>query len=347
MLTEPLPAAIETTESLENLLSLPTEAAVGAMARTPGDVLVLGAGGKMGPSLCRMIVRASQEAGTKRRVIAVSRFQQSDVRQQLDAQGIETVAGDLLSKSFLDELPRLPNVIFMTGTKFGTSTDQSLTWAMNVLLPARVCERFHDSRILAFSTGNVYPFVSPSQGGSRETDPLEPVGEYGMSAVGRERMLEYFSRTQSTLVSIVRLNYAVELRYGVLVDLARRVMQHEPIDLSMGYANVIWQGDANAMALCALADAASPPFVINVAGCEIFEIERVARRFAECFRKSPHFHGAPTGNALINNAQQAYHRYSSPSVSLDQMIHWICQWIVQGKPVWNKPTHFEARDGKF
>lgn len=344
---EPLPASIADEPTLDHVLSAPSQHTVDAMARIVGDVLVLGAGGKMGPSLCRMLLRASEQAGVSRRVIAVSRFGQNGLQSALEASGIETIAGDLLDKRFLEDLPRLPNVIFMTGTKFGTSHDSSLTWAMNVLLPARVCERFHGSRILAFSTGNVYPFVSPDTGGSRETDPLEPVGEYGMSAVGRERMFGYFSRSQHLPVSIVRLNYAVELRYGVLVDLAKRVMTEQPIDLSMGYANVIWQADANAMALCALADTQSPPRVINVAGSEIFEVEQVARQFAARFGKSPHFLGKPAGTALLNNAREAYMRYGSPRVSLEQMIHWIGDWLERGLPTWNKPTHFEARDGKF
>jgi nucleoside-diphosphate-sugar epimerase len=346
MLTD-LPAEITSVEQLEDLLSEPTDAVVTALARTPGDVILLGAGGKMGFSLARMLRRASDRQGEGRRIVAVSRFSRSGQRELLQQHGIEALAGDLLDESFLDQLPQLPLVVFMTGMKFGTGSQAAQTWAMNAYLPALVCRHFRRSRFLAFSTGNVYPFVPIDSAGSQETDRPEPVGEYGMSALGRERMFEYFSLRDEIPVAIVRLNYAVEMRYGVLVDLARKVYEGQPIDLTMGYANVIWQGDANAHALCALADAKSPPFVINVAGPERLEVRRHSERFAERFGRPAQFVNQPAPNALLNDARQAHVRYGPPRVSLEQLIDWIAAWIQRGGTTWNKPTHFETRDGRF
>ncbi len=251
MHSEPLPTSIRDEAHLEQLLSTPTKAAIEAMSRVAGDILLLGVGGKMGPSLARMTLRASEQAGIGRRVIAVSRFSQPGLEDVLRGDGIQTIRGDLLEEDFVRQLPDAANLIVMTGAKFGTSSDATVTWATNVYLPSLVCRRYGTSRILAFSTGNVYPLVPIESGGSREADVLDPVGEYGMSALGRERMFAYFSRRGEIPTAILRLNYAAELRYGVVVDLARQVFDDEPVDLSMGFANVIWQADANAMALCA------------------------------------------------------------------------------------------------
>ena len=342
-----LPEQIQDDAQLEDLLSTPSPGAIDAMQHISGDVLLLGAGGKMGPSLARMLVRASNAAGIPRRVMAVSRFGTPGLSTDLNEDGIETIAGDLLDPEFVNQLPDAPHVVFMTGTKFGTSSGASATWAMNVWVPSLVCQRFRSSRILAFSTGNVYPFVPVESGGATEEEALNPVGEYGMSALGRERMFEYFSLRDSIPLSIVRLNYAVEMRYGVLVDLARKVLAGEPIDLSMGHANVIWQGDANAMVLQALADAASPPFVINVAGPEVFAVQDVCARFGELLERQVEFTGQPAANALLNNACRACEHYGLPRVSLDTIVRWTADWLRRGGTTWGKPTHFEVRDGKF
>jgi nucleoside-diphosphate-sugar epimerase len=342
-----LPNEITTADQLEDLLSEPTAAVLNLLERVSGDVLVLGAGGKMGFSLARMLRRAADQRGDSRRILAVSRFGQPRVAERFRQHGIETIAGDLLQEGFLSALPDVPNVIFMTGMKFGSGTQAAQTWAMNVLLPARVCERFARSRFLAFSTGNVYPFVPVERGGSVETDRLEPVGEYGMSALGRERMFEYFSVRDHLPVAIVRLNYAVELRYGVLADLAWQVYRGEAIDLSMGYANVIWQADANAHAIAALADADSPPWVVNVAGPELVDVRQVCERFAERFGRPASFVNQPAPTALLNNAGIAHERYGRPRVSLDQLIRWTAHWVQHDGEYWRKPTHFQTRDGRF
>ena len=237
-----------------------------AVAQLQGPIVVLGAGGKMGPTLARMVKRAAKLAGKEAKIIAVSRFGAQSLRQSFHQHGIETVAGDLLDRSFVQQLPDAPNVIYMVGSKFGTATDAPKTWAMNVLVPADICRRYRHSRILAFSTGNVYPLVAVSSGGSREDDEPAPVGEYAMTALGRERAFQFFSAKYGIPTTLIRLNYAAELRYGVLLDLAQLVYDQQPIDLSMGYVNVIWQADAAAMALAALARACVPPYVLNVAG---------------------------------------------------------------------------------
>ncbi len=329
------------------MLSDPSDVAIDAMRRIAGDVVLLGAGGKMGPSLARMVRRASDQAGVARRVIAVSRFSQGGIVESLHDAGVETIAGDLLDEKFVEQLPDAPNVIFMTGMKFGAGGNASLTWAMNTWLPTLVCRRYRGSRIAAFSTGNVYPFVPIDSGGCVEADVLNPVGEYGMSALGRERMFEYFSRRDGIPTSIVRLNYAVELRYGVLVDIARQVLEEQPVDVSIGYANVIWQGDANSMTIAALAEANSPPFVINVTGPELVSVRETALRFGELFGKTPLLVGQEAALALLNNASESHRRFGLPRVPLEQVIESTASWLSGGGEVLNKPTHFQVRDGKF
>ena len=342
-----VPKSIRNVDHLEKLLSAPTDHAIEAMARLHGDILLLGAGGKMGPSLARMIRRASACAETERRIIAVSRFSTPGLEQSLQRDGIETIRGDLLEEGFIDDLPDVPQVIFMTGSKFGTSTDASATWGTNVWLPSVVCQRFRKSRILAFSTGNVYSLVPVRSGGCIETDPLNPVGEYGMSALGRERIFEYFSRRYDIPTTIVRLNYAVEMRYGIVVDLARQVAVDRVIDLTMGYANVIWQADANAHALASMADAASPPHAVNVAGAELLDVRQTCEQLARRWAIVPSFRGTPASTALLNDASAAHKRYGKPRISLDQIIDWTADWVGRGGETWHKPTRFEVRDGQF
>jgi nucleoside-diphosphate-sugar epimerase len=347
LMTSTLPASIDSEEQLEELLSEPSEAVIAAIGKISGDVMLLGAAGKMGLSLARMLKRATDERGEARRIVAVSRFSQPGHANCFEQYGIEVLAGDLLRESFVDRLPVLPNIVFMTGMKFGTGSQAAQTWAMNAYLPALVCRHFRASRFLSFSTGNVYPFVPVAGHGSIETDRPDPVGEYGMSALGRERIFEYFSLRDNLPVSIVRLNYAVEMRYGVLVDLARQVHRGEPIDLTMGYANVIWQGDANAHALCALADATSPPLILNVAGTERLNVQQVCEQFGERFGRPVRFVNQPAENALLSNSEQACRRYGLPRIRLDQLIDWTAQWIEHGGSTWDKPTHFQSRDGRY
>ncbi len=342
-----LPESIRDQEQLEDLLSEPTEAAVRALAQVEGDIMLLGVAGKMGPTLARMARRASDTAGTARRVIGVSRFSTPGSEDALRAHGIETIRGDLLDESFLTALPDAANVIHMAVMKFGATGNPAMTWAMNVHLPAMICRRFCRSRILAFSTGNVYPLVPIDSGGSLETDPVGPVGEYAMTALGRERMFDHFSQTLGMPVSLVRLNYAVEMRYGVLVDIGRKVLADENIDLSMGHANVIWQGDANAMTLAALADASAPPFVVNVAGPELVSVRETAETFGRLFHKTPKLTGTEAPNALLSDGTKGYDRYGRPRVSCEQLVRWIAHWIQAGGSSLGKPTHFEVRDGKF
>ncbi|MCA9007681.1 MAG: NAD-dependent epimerase/dehydratase family protein, partial [Planctomycetaceae bacterium] len=257
-MTSAYPETINELEQLDELLSRPTPQVVEALQKTPGDIILLGTAGKMGPTLARMILRGDEAAGIKRRVIGVSRFSDEASRQPLEDLGIETIKGDLLDSDFISSLPDVPNVIYMAGMKFGATGNESLTWAMNTYLPALVCNNYRNSRITAFSTGNIYGLVPATSRGSVETDKPNPIGEYAMSCLGRERMFEHFSRTLNIPMTIIRLNYATECRYGVLVDLALQVYHEQTIDLSMGYVNVIWQGDANAMTLCSLPDGASP-----------------------------------------------------------------------------------------
>lgn len=345
--TSKLPPSIVDEDHLDDMLSTPGDAAVNAMSQLQGDVILLGAAGKMGPTLAMMVKRASEQAGVDRRVIGVSRFSNDQAMTYLTCRGIETIRGDLLDERFIERLPDVANVIFMTGAKFGTSQNASFTWAMNTYLPALVCRRYAASRILAFSTGNVYPFVDKEGSWSVETDSPNPVGEYGMSALGRERTCEYFSRRFDIPLTIVRLNYAVEMRYGVIVDLAKQILSGDPIDVSMGFANVIWQRDANEMTIASLLDANCPPFVVNVAGHELLNVKSVCEKLAKRFNMPVSFTGSPERNALLNNAQFAHQRYGKPTVDLDRLVDWTADWLQRNGSTHNKPTHFEVRTGQF
>lgn len=342
-----LPATIETLAEHDELLSRPTPLALAACERLDGDLLVLGAGGKMGPSLAVMARRAIQAAGRTNRVIAGSRFSDAAVRQSLDEAGVATVAGDLLDESCLAALPDAANVVFMAGMKFGASANPSRTWAMNVLLPGLVARRFRDSRIVALSTGNVYGMVPTSSAGSRETDVPRPCGEYAQSCLGRERMFAYASEAYGTRIGLLRLNYAHTLQYGVLVDLAARIAAREPIDLAMGYFNAIWQGDANAVALAMLADAAGPPDVVNVTGGETLRVADVCQRLGEALGTEPIFVGDESADAFLSDATVMHDRYGSPTVDMDRLTDWTADWIRRGMPVLGKPTKFNVRDGSF
>jgi nucleoside-diphosphate-sugar epimerase len=331
-------------EELEEALSRPSDTLTSLLAGIPGDLIVLGAGGKMGPSLARMAKRATPE----RRVIAVSRWSNEDAAAAVRANGVETMRADLLDSRELAALPDAPNVVFMAGQKFGTSGSPSATWAMNAGVPALVAERFAAARIAVFSTGNVYPLTAPSRGGSRETDEPAPVGEYAYSCLARERLFTAAARRHGAPTAIVRLNYAHDLRYGVLTDLAGRLIRAEPIDLAMGYVNVIWQGDANAFALAALTRASAPdPFVVNVAGREILRVADLARALATRLGVEPRFTGAEGSDALLSNASRMGELLPDPLVPVDTLLDWVVDWIARGGRLLGKPTSFEKRDGRF
>lgn len=341
------PSTPATVEELEETLSRPAAPVIRAMADLHGDILVLGAGGKMGPTLARMARRASDDAGVSRRVIGVSRFSSAGLEEKLNAWGVETIRCDLLDRASIDRLPDAENIVFMAGMKFGATENPSLTWAMNCHLPALVCERFRGSRLAAFSSGNVYGLTLAAGTGSVETDAPAPIGEYAMTVLGRERMFEHFSRRQAMAMVLLRLNYAVELRYGVLVDLAKKVLAGEPIDAAMGSANVIWQAEANAMSLQSLLVADSPPRVLNIAGSEFFGIRDVSERFGELLGRPARFTGTESGQAFLSNAGASYQLLHRPRVTLDQMIRWTADWVARGGDDLGKPTHFESRDGKY
>ena len=339
--------APRTEADLDNALSRPTDAVVQALIDCPGDIAILGAGGKMGPTVARMVRRAVNLAGSSRRVLAVSRFSAGPLADQLTDAGIEVERADLTDWASLAALPETPNVIFLAGQKFGTRSLPSTTWVTNTVVPALVADRFRGSRIVALSTGNVYPLTRVAYAGSREEDTPGPVGEYAWSCLGRERVLEHASRARGTPVAIVRLNYAVDLRYGVLVDLALKVASRSPIDLTMGHVNVIWQGDASAQVIQALAHASVPPFVVNVAGPEVLRVRDVALEFGRRMGLDPVFVGEEATDALLSNTTRAQTLWGQPSVSATQLTSWVADWVMKGGVTLGKPTQFEQREGSF
>jgi len=337
---------IHNEERLEELLSEPTSEVIETLSRLQGDLIFLGVAGKMGPTLARMARRASDLAGSRRRIIGVARFS-SGGREALEAQGIETITCDLLDESAVAKLPEVANVVFMTGMKFGATGNESATWAMNSYLPAIVCNKYASSKVVAFSTGNVYGLTSVDGGGSRETDVLTPVGEYAMSCLGRERIFEYFSRKLDIPMAIIRLNYACEMRYGVLVDIAKRVWAADPVDLGMGYLNTIWQGDANAMTLRAFDHLATPPWVVNMSGPERLLIRDLGEQFGRILGKPVRFTGSESATAFLTNAKPGLETLGPLRIAAPQLIEWIADWVARGGKSLGKPTHFESRDGRY
>lgn len=338
---------ITSVEELEERLSRPTPEVIQVFRELQGDLVVLGVAGKMGPTLARMARRAMDEAENSATVYGVARFSQPEMRQQLESAGIKTVACDLLDAASVRRLPDAPHVIFMAGMKFGTTGAEALTWAMNTVVPAYVADRFRQSRIVVFSTGNVYPLVPVVQGGATEQTPPAPIGEYAQSALGRERVFEYFSLRYGTPVAIYRLNYAVELRYGIILDVAQKVWAESPVPLAMGCVNVVWQGDACAWALRCLPLAQSPPLVLNATGPETVSIRQLAYRLGELMGKEPVFEGAEADTALLSNASKVHSLFGYPTMPLDTVIQWVAHWVMQSLPTLDKPTHFEVRDGRF
>ena len=338
---------IHTLPELETCLSEPTPGLLDTLAQTPGDLLVLGVGGKMGPTLARMARRALTQLGRKDRVLGVARFSSPELPAELARHGIVPVKCDLMDRGAVQLLPDAPNVIFMAGQKFGTASQPSVTWVMNTLLPALVAERYARSRIVVFSTGCVYPLEQVAGGGSCEDDELGPPGDYANSCVGRERVFTYFSEKQGTAIAINRLNYAIDLRYGVLRDLGDKVWRGEPVDETMGYFTCIWQQEANAQALQCLAHAASPPWIVNTTGPEILSVRATALRLGELLGRKVILTGQEAPTAWITNTRKAEQAFGRPATSVEQMLKWTAAWIKRGGATLGKPTHFEVRDGKF
>lgn len=338
---------LNSVEELELKLATPSKGFIQDMAKLDGDILILGVGGKMGPSLAKLAMNTIKKTGIPKRVIGVSRFSEKGVMRDLENHGIETISIDLLNDEELQALPEVKNVIFMAGKKFGTSGNEHFTWAMNAYLPGRVGVKFRNSRIVVFSSGNIYPFVQIASGGATETTSPGPVGEYAQSCLGRERIFQYCSHQYQTPMLIYRLNYAVDMRYGNLLELAKMVQEEKTIDLTNGYMNVIWQGDANEIALRSLLLCESPAKILNVTGTETISIRWVAEEFGKMFGKAPRFENQEAPSALLNNAALCHRMFGYPKVALGEMIEMTYHWVIRGGPTLDKPTHFQERTGKF
>jgi dTDP-4-dehydrorhamnose reductase len=338
---------IDSEQQLEERMSRPAAADVDALRVLEGDVLILGVGGKMGPSLAQLIRRSADAAGKKTKVFGVARFTDKNMPEALRAHRIEPIACDLLEPEQLAQLPDAENVIFMAARKFGTTGAEHLSWAINTQLPALVADRYRHSRIVCFSSGNVYPLVPAIRGGADEQTPVGPQGEYAQSVLGRERVFEHASHRWGTKVSMLRLNYAIDLRYGVLVDIARAVFERRPVDVRMPLVNVIWQGDANSVTLRSIAHCDSPPFVLNLTGPETLSTRWIAQQFAQRLGLEASFSGEESSHALLNNSAKCHQLFGYPTVTVGVMMDWIADWIASGGAHSNKPTYFQTQDGKF
>ncbi len=336
-----------TEEKLDQLLTEPSQALIDDMKKIKGDIMVLGAGGKMGPTLCILAKNAIARAGINKRVIAVSRFTDPIATELLHKHEVETISCDLLDVAKLNELPEVENVIYMAGRKFGTDGSEWQTWAMNATLPAFVVEKFKKSNIVVFSSGNIYPIVPLSSGGCTEKDKVGPIGEYTMSCLARERAFEYGANHFGTNIFIYRLNFAVDLRYGVLYDMADKIMKGQPISITTPVLNCIWQGSANEIAIRGLLHASSPAKIMNVTGPETVSIKKAALQLGEILGKEPIFEGEPGNDAYLNDASDAMEIFGYPSVSIKTLIRWQAEWILDGGRALGKPTHFEERKGSY
>ncbi len=341
------PERIMDVPALEELLSRPSPGVVADLAALDGDILVLGAAGKMGPTLARMARRALDEAGSDRRVTAVSRFSEPDVRESLEAAGVRTRSVDLLDDDVIEALPDAANIVYMVGRKFGTAGGEHLTWATNGYLAGHLGRRYRDSRMVAFSTGNVYGLRELTRGGANERDATEPLGEYAASCLARERLLEDVSHRLGLRLLLYRLNYSIELRYGVLVEVATAVRDETPVDLTTGAVNVLWQGDANAYALRALSWCESPPRVLNATGPETVSIRGLATEFGRLLGVEPTFTGEEQPSALLSDASLAHHLFGYPGVPLAQAVIWTADWVTRGGVTVDKPTKFQVRTGRY
>ena len=334
----------EDVAALEEFMTRPSPALAADLERAPGDILVLGVGGKMGPTLARMAKRAAP----RRRVIGVARFSEKGLREKLEAQGVECIACDLLERAALERLPRAPNLVFMAGHKFGAAGNAAFTWAMNVRVPYLVADTFRGARSVVFSTACVYPFADVSGCGAAENTPtLPPPGDYATSCVGREKAFEYGALAYGTPARLVRLEYAIDMRYGVLHDVAAKVFAGQPVDVTMGHVNVIWQGDANEHALRLLAHCTAPALPMNVSGPEVVSVRWLADEFGKRFGKKAVITGNEAPTAWLVDTRAAQKLLGAPSVPLATMIDWQADWIARGMPGLGKPTHFETRDGKY
>lgn len=334
-------------QELADLLSQPHPTVVELFRRRLGDIILLGAGGKMGPSMARMARRAANEAGGKRNVWAVSRFGDATIAEDLESHGVLPISADLMDPNSWSGLPDAELVIFMVGCKFGTADRPGRTWVSNTLVPGYACQRYAESRIAAFSSGNVYPMVSVDSGGCTEESSLGPVGEYAMSVLGRERVFQHFAQENRTPISLIRLNYAVEMRYGILVDIAHQIIAGQSVDRRTNWVNMIWQRDANAHSLLALDLADSPAVPINVTGTTIESVTDLAVAIGRRLDRPVTFSGEPQETALLNDASQAFSRFYRPEISTETLIDWTAQWLLSDQPTWDRPTHFQVRSGKF
>ena len=342
-----IPNYFSSEDELDDFLATPYPELIQMMKRLDGAIMLLGAGGKIGPSLALAAVNACKEAGVKKEIIAVDLHFAQTQQQKIESAGIKTLFCDLLNPVEIKSLPKTKNIIFMAGRKFGEMGSETLTWLINVIVPNNVALAFKESNMITFSTGCVYALESPSSGGSKETDAPAPVGEYANSCLGRERVFEYYSDRYKTKVLLFRLNYAVEMRYGVLVDIAQQVYAQQPVDISVNATNVIWQGDAINRALLCLEHTASPAAKLNVTGREIVSIHEIATAFAKRFKVPVKFTGIDSGKSYLSNASRSIELFGEPRISMQQMIDWIADWIQRGGEMLGKPTHYQVTDGQF
>ena len=338
---------MKTLEQLEYQMSSPTDALIKKMGEMEGDILILGVGGKVGPSVAVMAQRAVEAAGVDKKIFGAARFTDPALRKHLDDSGVVTLSADLTNDADLDALPSAANIIFMAGNKFGTAGNEHFTWMMNSYLPGRVAQRFRTSRIVAFSTLLVYPMADVTQAGSRESDPVGPHGEYAASCVGRERVFEHFALKNMTPLVIFRLGYSIETRYGVLQEIAQTVYDRKPVNLEMSHASVIWQGDVADYALRSLPLASTPPRRLNITGPGIVSVRWLAERFGERFNVEPVFQGTEATTAYVMDGSDAHHTLGYPRIDLLQMIEWVGDWVEGSGPTIGKPTRFQERTGVF
>lgn len=343
-----LPAFIENEDQLEDFLSAPSPALIEDMKKITGDIMILGAGGKMGPSMAKLAMRATKAAGIERNVYAVNRsFRDEKLKQQMEDMGIKTVFCDFMDQSSLDALPDCENIIFLAGMKFGSSSALAQLWALNVFMPGLVARRYRNSRIVELSSGNIYGLNNVLRGGPVDKDPLNPFGDYATSVVGRDRMFEYAAEEYGTKVCLLRLFYALDLRYGIICDIAQKILENQPIDVTMGTLTCIWQGDANSQVLRSLLHCESPAKPLIVTGPESASVRWIATRLGEELDMEPQFKGEEAQDVIMGNSAQASRLFGYPSVALDQVIVWVAHWLKNGGPTLGKPTKFQVRDGKF